>query len=86
MKFHPTPSLQKDLQDLLNALCIDWGFCIPPNDFARIVAMRRLTADQFASAVLKAEGFDPPHEFEWYSKIKQRFIDRFGNEASADRY
>jgi hypothetical protein len=78
-------SLEKRLSDLLTALCVEWGFCIPPDDFDRIASSQHLTADEFATEVLKAEGFDhPEYELRWHRKIKRRFIDRFGEAASAD--
>jgi hypothetical protein len=77
-------SLKKDLGDLLDTLCVEWGFCIPPSDFDRIVARQRLTADEFAAEVLRAEGFNPEYEKQWHRKIKRRFTDRFGEAALAD--
>jgi hypothetical protein len=78
------PSLEKDLRSLLSKLCLEWGFCIPPDDVDRIACSQRLTADEFAAEVLKAEGFNPDYEVRWYRWIKRRFIETFGNVASAD--
>jgi hypothetical protein len=80
------PSLEKELDALLTKLCIEWGFCIPPADFRRIATSRRLSADEFADEVLRAEGFDPEYELHWFRKIKRRFIDQFGECISADDY
>jgi hypothetical protein len=46
------------LGDLLIDLCVGWGFCIPPADCVRLASSRHLTADEFATEVLLAEGFD----------------------------
>jgi hypothetical protein len=45
--------------------------------------MKTLTADQFAYAVLKAEGFVAEYEIRWFERIRQRFVDRFGQEIRA---
>ena len=55
-------SLEDRLSHLLQELCIDWGFCIPPADARRIASTTPLTADQFAYAVLTAEGFVAEYE------------------------
>jgi hypothetical protein len=76
-------SLEDRLSHLLYELCVDWGFCIPPADAQRIASMKTLTADQFAYAVLKAEGFVAEYEIRWFERIRQRFVDRFGQEIRA---
>jgi hypothetical protein len=81
-------SLEKDLGFLLDWLCTEWGFCIPPADKVRISRSERLEAREFAIEVLKAEGFDPPeYEIEWMRRIKARFIKHFGRSVvSTDEY
>ena len=78
-------SLEERLSHLLYELCVDWGFCIPPADAQRIASMKILTADQFAHAVLTAEGFVAEHEKQWFRQIRQRFVDRFGQDIRAAR-
>jgi hypothetical protein len=78
------PMLEKMLGTLLDEMCLEWGFCLPPADRERIASSRSLTADEFAAEVLRAEGFDPEYELSWYRKVRQRFIDRFGEAASAE--
>jgi hypothetical protein len=77
-------SSEDRLSHLLYELCVDWGFCIPPADAQRIVSTKPLTADQFAYAVLTAEGFIPEYEKRWYEPIRQLFIDRFGQEIRSE--
>lgn len=79
-------SLERDLADLLGALCTEWGFCLPPADNARIAAARRLSADEFARQVLEAEGFDPEREHDWLRKLRTRFAERFGDAVSERDY
>jgi hypothetical protein len=76
--------LEDRLSHLLDELCVDWGFCIPPTDARRIASTTPLTADQFAHAVLTAEGFVAEYEKRWFKQIRQRFVDRFGQEVRAE--
>jgi hypothetical protein len=69
-------SLEARLSHLLYELCVDWGFCISPADVQRIASTKNRTADQFAYAVLTAEGFGAEQETRWFVKIRQRFVDR----------
>jgi hypothetical protein len=79
-------SLEGDLNNLLANLCQQMGFCIPPSDRDRICTSQRIDADEFAFEVLRAEGFDPRYEHEWFREIKQFFVERFGESASASDY
>lgn len=79
-------SLQNDLSRLLVELCEEWGFCIPPDDRARIAASPGMDAAEFAAEVLRAEGFDPEHENHWRRKIERCFIERFGGSVSVKDY
>ena len=71
-------SPEERLQYLLDDLCVEWGFCIPSDDAARIAASNILDADEFAVAVLRAEGMVPEYEKKWRHLIKERFKERFG--------
>ena len=77
-------SLEDRLSHLLYELCVDWGFCISPGDAQRIASTRSLTADQFAYAVLTAEGFVAENETRRFEQIRRRFVDRFGQEIRAE--
>jgi hypothetical protein len=82
----PEASLQSELSVLLDWLCVEWGFCIPPNDAERIAASTSLEAAEFATEVLKAEGFpSPEYEIEWSRKIKRRFVEHFGADSVSDK-
>lgn len=79
--------MERELRYLLYDLCVIWGFCIPPTDFERIAKQDQLDSEEFAKQVLIAEGMDPLEENEWYPKIAQRFIERFGsNQNSAKSF
>ncbi len=73
-----TDDLERDLNVLLDQLCVQWGFC---NDLRAAALLNRpgpLDADTFAEAVLAAEGFVPEHEPAWHRRLKRRFTDRYG--------
>ena len=71
-------SLKEDLGTLLSKLCIEWGFCIPKIAEDKIVNSEELSSDEFAKAVLIAEGMDASVYGNWYGKIKSRFESNFG--------
>lgn len=78
--------LDVQLRRLLDVLCVDLGFCIPPADAERIALSRHIEATDFAREVLKAEGFVPEYEKRSMRVIKGRFIERFGDSATAEDY
>ena len=43
---------------LLTTLCVELGFCLPPNDIARLQATPPADVDSFTEAVFIAEGYD----------------------------
>ena len=81
-----TPSLERDLRTLLGCLCTEWGFCIPPADADRIATSASLSANDFAVAVLSAEGMNAEHELQWRRRITQRFEGIFGASVAAEAY
>lgn len=71
--------LEHKLTTLLDWLCIQWGFCLPPKERDRIAKCERWDAQEFALAVVTAEGFPAPaEEIEWLRQIRNRFIEYFG--------
>lgn len=80
----PDSPLEERLSHLLGKLCVEWGFCIAPVDAERIARSKHLTADQFATDVLIAEGMQPEKEKQWRKKIRDRFIVVFGSEVRAE--
>jgi len=69
-----------EIECLLHDLCVDWGFCIPPQEAERIAELPFLEAEDFACQVLIAEGMNPEYEKQWKRKIRNKFIEKFGNE------
>lgn len=79
-------SLQRDLEFLLSDLCVEWGFCIPPVYAVKIAQSKELDGDEFAKAVLIAEGMNLEYEKQWYRRIRSRFETKFGLAVAAHAY
>jgi hypothetical protein len=47
------------VEALLYELCVVLGFCLPPDEQARLREFPPADADAFADAVIRAEGLDP---------------------------
>jgi len=47
------------MSDLLGVLCVRLGFCLPPDDWNRLVDEPPPDADDFTDQVFEAEGLDP---------------------------
>ncbi len=56
MNFQLSP---KQVAALLDELCIDLGFCLPPNHRTRLQNEPPAEADALADAIIRAEGLDP---------------------------
>ena len=68
------------MERLLYELCVDWGFCIPPEVSRRLSELPYLEAKDFANQILIAEGMNPEYEKQWKRKISNKFIAGFGSE------
>jgi hypothetical protein len=80
-------TLADDLDLLLGDLCVRWGFCNGLTGHDLTKDERQLTAEDFARAVLVAEGFSRPElELEWLRSLKRLFIERYGHTVSASDY
>ena len=68
----PAPAYTPELVDeVLYSVCVDWGFCLSPDDAERIRAIEDLTPVGFAEEVLRAEtGNDVAR---WTPLIAERF-------------
>lgn len=76
--------MSKELKSLLDKLCIEWGFCIPPLEAELIANLPHVDADDFARRILVAEGMNPEYEIQWRRKIRNKFIQTFGGEFNAE--
>jgi hypothetical protein len=51
--------LSREVQSLLSKLCIDLGFCLPPDAQAHLEQSPPSQIGEFTDAVFTAEGLDP---------------------------
>lgn len=80
MSLHISPA---QIELLLSELCVELGFCLPPDAQARLKSDPPVDADDFTDAVLRAEGLDPqmvPRHLhrDLRAKIAKRFRDAEG--------
>ncbi|MBO8192284.1 hypothetical protein ITI46_11485 [Streptomyces oryzae] len=50
---------EAEVQRLLYELCVDLGFCLPPQEQRRLYAAPPADPDTFTDAVFEAEGMNP---------------------------
>ena len=53
------PMSSRQIELLLEELCIDLGFCLPPDVQAQLIHEPPADVDEFTDAVIRAEGLDP---------------------------
>lgn len=75
-----TPPMERELNYLLNDLCVKWGFCIPPDNQIEISQAEYYTSSDFANDVISSDGMNPDGEKKWLRKISDKFIERFGTD------
>jgi hypothetical protein len=80
-----SPDLLDDLMILMRDLCVEWGVCVRllPDDLLN--GGKILTAEEFARAVVTADGGDAEHN-KWLEPIRDKFIERYGASVSLDSY
>ena len=64
---------------MLYELCVGYGYCLPPEDQARLVADAPQTIDEFTDDVMRAEGMDPLLEKQRRREVRacvERWFDR----------
>jgi hypothetical protein len=74
--------LAGDLDILLGDLCTLWGFCNRLSGASLVRDHQSLTAELFATAVLRAEGWSADHHGDWHGRIMRAFVDRYGRVVS----
>lgn len=78
--------LPGDLFCLLGDICVLQGFCNQVDAYDSLESKLELTADDFAVAVLMAEGMNPDAELSWRQKISEIFKNRYGPSVSPETY
>jgi hypothetical protein len=62
-----------DCQKLLNKLCVDLGFCLPPSEAQNIVNHPPASVADFTNAIFMAEGLNPEvADKKLYRQIRDR--------------
>jgi hypothetical protein len=62
---------------LLDELCVDYGFCLPPHEKERLKTEPPSEVDAFTDAVFGAEGMDPWRDLHLRSLVKKRVAKAF---------
>ena len=67
------------IAELLTELCVVLGFCLPPDAITRLKSEPPSDADEFADAVIRAEGLDPYAEIPLHMRrdIRNRVAKHF---------
>ncbi|MBD0421680.1 hypothetical protein AB0L35_07740 [Streptomyces sp. NPDC052309] len=63
------------VRQLLYELCVDLGFCLPPQEHHRLQEAPPADVDGFTDAVFEAEGMDPGLHEELRRQVRDR-VDR----------
>ena len=64
---------------LLQELCVDLGFCLPPDELIRIREKPEIDVDAFTDVVIRAEGLDPQGDISLnlYRKVRAVVVKHF---------
>jgi hypothetical protein len=66
-----------DVDRSLSELCLDLGFCLPPDDRWRLRGSPPSTVDAFTDAVFRAEGVDPLIYPQLRKEVRERVSKHF---------
>jgi len=71
-----------ELHRLLDHLCVQLGFCLPPDEQARLAEHPPDSADAFTDAVFEAEGLDPATaDRHLYRQVRNKVREAFGSQG-----
>jgi len=62
---------------LLHELCVDLGFCLPPDDQLRLLEAPPDDVDEFTDAVMVAEGLEPIYGADLRLAVRARVARHF---------
>ncbi|MGI5419879.1 hypothetical protein [Actinomadura luteofluorescens] len=71
---------REDIAHLLRDLCIDLGFCLPPQEQAALCDSPPADVDAFTKAVFRAEGLDPSPHASLYAQVRKMVAKTFPND------
>ena len=63
---------EREVEWLLEELCTELGFCLPPASAAHLRQLPPADADEFARAVFRLEDLDPAADRRLYSDVRAR--------------
>ncbi len=72
-----TPLRSKQIAYLLDELCVELGFCLPPDEQARLQNKPPKDIDAFTDAVFRAEGLDPLADRQLRRQVRARVAECF---------
>jgi len=72
-------SIEKEIRKFLDEICVELGFCLPPQQIEDLASIDVYEVDEFIRAVFIAEGIDPSMNLHLFRQLKKRFTDRFGS-------
>src|SRR6266576_7116544 len=82
MKKRRSPKTMPEALDfVLYDICVDLGFCLPPEDNARICATESWDAETFTREVFRVEGLEADEHVTLKRQIHKRFTDMFGSSS-----
>jgi hypothetical protein len=73
---------EADVQRLLDTLCVEVGFCLPPVEQRHLRASWSLDAGAFTDAVFDADGMDPRLDPVLYRQVRSRVDQHMSRWAS----
>ncbi len=71
-----------NVASLLAELCVDLGFCLPPEEYDRLRDAPPRAVDAFTDAVFVAEGLDPRLDTRLRRQVRERVVRHFGANAT----
>ncbi|MVF14718.1 hypothetical protein FT643_21505 [Ketobacter sp. MCCC 1A13808] len=74
--------VESEIRCFLDQICVDLGFCLPPNDVDLLASRNQYIADEFVREIFKVEGLNPDLELKLFRQVKRRFTDKYGNELN----
>jgi len=74
---------EAEVQQLLDELCVDLGFCLPADEQRRLRESPPVDADSFTDAVFEAEGLDAGLDKRLRKQVRERIDRRMRSWAAA---
>jgi hypothetical protein len=71
-----------NVESLLHELCVDLGFCLPPEERVRLQDGPPRDVDAFTDAVFVAEGLDPRGDKRLRRQVREKVVRHFAASAS----